>query len=55
MMSMLGFAPMTEFSWIGFGIVAVGIVFAVLGFAIIQRIFRDPEDGPDNWRSHRRH
>lgn len=54
MMPMLGFAPMTEFSWLGFGIMAVGIVFAVLGFAIIRRIFRDPDEGPDNWRFRRR-
>jgi hypothetical protein len=41
------------FSLIGVGIIAVGIILIVLGFAIIRRI-TDPEDGSDHWRSHRR-
>jgi hypothetical protein len=35
-------------------ILAVGFVFMVLGWAILRRITRNPEDGPDHWRSHRR-
>jgi hypothetical protein len=42
------------FSLLGVGIIAVGIIGIVLGFAIIRRITRDPEDGSDHWRSHRR-
>ena len=33
---------------------AVGFVGLVVGFAIIHWITRDPEDGSDHWRSHRR-
>ena len=46
--------PMTEFSWLGFGIIAVGIVGLVIGFAIIRWITRDAEEGSDHWRFHRR-
>ena len=45
---------MYDVSWLGVGIIVVGIIGSVLGFAIIRRIMRDLEDGPDNWRSHRR-
>jgi hypothetical protein len=34
--------------------IAVDIVGIVLGFAMIRWITRDPEDGSDHWRSHRR-
>jgi hypothetical protein len=39
---------------LGAALLAVGVVGLVLGFAIIQRLTRDPEEGPDHWRSHRR-
>jgi hypothetical protein len=42
-----------EFSWLGVGIIAVGVIGIVLGLLIVHRITRDPEDGPDHWRSHR--
>ena len=42
------------FSWLTVGIIGVGIVGIVLGFALIRWITRDPEEGPDHWRSHRR-
>jgi hypothetical protein len=35
-----------------FPLLAAGIVGFVLGFAIIRRIARDPDESPDHWRSH---
>jgi hypothetical protein len=48
--------PMYEYTGfpIGYLLIAVGIVGIVIGFAIIRWITRDPEDGSDHWRSHRR-
>jgi len=39
---------------LGIVFVAVAFVGLVIGCAIILRITRDPEDGSDHWRSHRR-
>jgi hypothetical protein len=46
--------PYPEGFPVGAVILAVGIIGLVLGFAILRWITRDPEDGPDSWRSHRR-
>ena len=43
-----------EFPWLGIGIVEVGLVGLIMGFVVIRWMTRDPEDGPDHWRSHRR-
>jgi hypothetical protein len=39
---------------IGFAVIALAVVFAVLGFALIRRITRNPDEpSDDHWRSHR--
>jgi hypothetical protein len=42
------------FPWLGVGLLAVGIIGLVLGFAMILWITRNPEDSSDHWRSHHR-
>ena len=37
-------------TWLPF---AVGILGMVIGFVLLHRAMRDPEDHPDHWRSHR--
>ena len=34
-------------------VLAVAAVLYVLGLLIIRRITRNPDEGPDHWRSHR--
>jgi hypothetical protein len=45
--------PMYDGFPLGLAVIAVGFVGLMLGFAVLHRVTRDPEDGADHWRSHR--
>ena len=41
-------------NWVGIGVVTFAVALIALGFRIIRRITRNPDEGDDPWRSHRR-
>lgn len=41
------------FDLLGVGIIALGLIGLVLGFAIIRRITHGPDDNSDHWRYRR--
>ena len=39
--------------FVAIAVVAVFVLFVLLGLMLIHRITRDPDETPDHWRSHR--